>query len=184
MLTSPVPSIFGGRVSRETRFEAANCSSAVSSMVTSLSPSGIHRARAFNVEVFPDPVPPEINILSRARIHACIKCAICLLMLSSSTSRSRVKGSAEKRRMVRAGDLSARGGIMALTRDPSGNRASTNGVDSSTRRPRGATLRSITFRMCCSSRKVAWTGSNSPSFSTKITSGELTIISVTWESFR
>jgi len=43
-----------------------------------------------------------------------------------------------------AGPLSASGGMIALTRLPSFNRASTSGLDSSIRRPIGATIRSIT----------------------------------------
>ncbi len=41
------------------------------------------------------------------------------------------------------GPTRERGGMMAFTREPSGRRASTMGEDSSTRRPRGATMRSM-----------------------------------------
>ena len=47
-------------------------------------------------------------------------------------------------RMVMHGPLSASGGMMALTREPSLRRASTSGLDSSMRRPMGATMRSMT----------------------------------------
>ncbi len=42
------------------------------------------------------------------------------------------------------GPLSASGGMMAFTRLPSLRRASTSGLDSSMRRPMGATMRSMT----------------------------------------
>ena len=52
---------------------------------------------------------------------------------------------APKRRMERIGPSMASGGMMALTREPSGRRASTMGEDSSTRRP---TLDTIFSIMC------------------------------------
>ena len=61
----------------------------------------------------------------------------------SSTRSSAVSRLRLNLRMVRAGPLSASGGMMAFTRDPSGSRASTSGELSSTCRPRGATIRSI-----------------------------------------
>ena len=48
------------------------------------------------------------------------------------------------------GPTSDRGGMMALTREPSARRASTMGDDSSTRRPIGAMMRSM-MRMTWSS---------------------------------
>ena len=56
-------------------------------------------------------------------------------------------------RIVRQGPRSARGGITAFTRDPSARRASTIGLDSSMRRPRGVTIRSMTARTVSSSVK-------------------------------
>ncbi|CFP61915.1 Uncharacterised protein [Bordetella pertussis] len=44
----------------------------------------------------------------------------------------------------------AMGAITALTRDPSGKRASTMGLLSSMRRPSGATMHSTTQRTACS----------------------------------
>jgi hypothetical protein len=54
-----------------------------------------------------------------------------------------VKGEAENLRMVMTGPTNDRGGMMALTREPSVRRASTIGDDSSTRRPIGAMIRSM-----------------------------------------
>ena len=56
---------------------------------------------------------------------------------------STVSGLAENLRMVMTGPTSDRGGMIALTREPSVRRASTIGEDSSTRRPIGAMIRSM-----------------------------------------
>ncbi len=47
-------------------------------------------------------------------------------------------------RMVIVGPVRQSGGMMALTREPSARRASTIGLDSSTRRPIGARMRRMT----------------------------------------
>ena len=73
----------------------------------------------------------------------------------------------------------ASGGMTALTRDPSGRRASTIGLASSTRRPSGARMRSITCRRWASSWKRASTGAMRPARSTNTRSGPQTITSVT-----
>ena len=52
---------------------------------------------------------------------------------------------------------SATGDTTALTRLPSGSRASTIGLDSSTRRPTRATILSMVLRRCASSVKPAST---------------------------
>ncbi|MNL67017.1 hypothetical protein D3C87_1915660 [compost metagenome] len=57
--------------------------------------------------------------------------------------------------MVMVEPVSARGGMMTLTREPSGRRASHMGELSSTRRPMGATIRSMTTLSCFSSVKVS-----------------------------
>ena len=58
---------------------------------------------------------------------------------------------APKRRIVRHGPSIATGGTTAFTRDPSGSRASTSGLDRSTRKPSGATTRSIRWATVASS---------------------------------
>ena len=63
---------------------------------------------------------------------------------------STVNGEAENFRMVMTGPTSDSGGMIALTREPSVRRASTIGLDSSTRRPIGAMIRSM-IRMTWSS---------------------------------
>jgi len=61
----------------------------------------------------------------------------------NSISLSIVNGILKNLRMVMTGPTSDRGGMMALTRLPSGRRASTYGLASSMRRPSGATMRSM-----------------------------------------
>lgn len=69
-------------------------------------------------------------------------------------------------RMVRLAPFNATGGMMACTRDPSGNRASTMGELSSMRRPNGVTMRSMTRRTDCSLVKAAAWRHSRPSRST------------------
>ena len=63
---------------------------------------------------------------------------------------------APKRRIESTGPSSASGGMIALTREPSGKRASTIGDDSSTRRPTRLTMRSMIARRCALLRKLVW----------------------------
>ena len=71
-------------------------------------------------------------------------------MLTMSCSPSRFR---ENFRIVRSGPESESGEMIALTRDPSGRRASTIGDDSSMRRPICATIRLMIRRRCESSEK-------------------------------
>ena len=68
--------------------------------------------------------------------------------MSSSVSRLRLN-----LRIVISGPLSESGGMTALTRLPSGRRASTIGDDSSMRRPTWATILLMIRRRCDSSLK-------------------------------
>ncbi len=82
-------------------------------------------------------------MLSRALMQASMSIAISgvnALKLSKSSS---LRGLAPKRRMDIDGPSRASGGMMALTREPSGRRASTMGEVSSTRRPTLDTMRSM-----------------------------------------
>ena len=65
-------------------------------------------------------------------------------------------------RMVIVGPSRAIGGITTFTRCPPGKRASTMGELSSTRRPSGAKMRSISARTCASSVNTAVSRSNRP----------------------
>ena len=160
--TPPWPSTLGGRVSSRTTSSCCSCSSAASSMVTSRSLSGMKLERIFRKVVLPAPVPPEIRMLMRALTAAARISSMSGEMLFSFTSVSAATGPLPKRRMDRQGPSSASGGIMALTREPSGSRASTMGDDSSTRRPTRETIRSITCIRCRSSRNTTLVFSSSP----------------------
>ena len=69
--------------------------------------------------------------------------------------------------------------MIALTREPSGRRASTIGEASSMRRPTLATIRSITRSRCSSLANWTRVSVSTPSRSTKTWSCPLTMISVT-----
>ncbi len=86
--------------------------------------------------------------------------------------------------MVSAGPSTASGGMTALTREPSGSRASTMGDDSSIRRPTRETMRSMTWRTCASERNALSVSISLPSRSMKIASVPLTMTSVTVSSSR
>ena len=85
--------------------------------------------------VLPVPVPPETMMFSRAWTQACSSSAISGDSVPKAIRSSTVNGSLANLRMVSDDPLTASGGMIALTRDPSASRASTRGEDSSIRRP-------------------------------------------------
>ena len=101
-------------------------------------------------------------MLMRARTAARITSIISGEMLFNSTSWLGASGPVPKRRIDNAGPSSASGGMMALTREPSGRRASTIGEDSSTLRPTRDTMRSMICSRWRSSRKAVSTCSRTP----------------------
>ena len=86
--------------------------------------------------------------------------------------------------MVSEEPSTASGGITALTRLPSGSRASTIGLDSSTRRPMRETILSMVRRTWASSPNCALAFISLPSFSSQMESGALTMTSETSGSRR
>ena len=64
-VTSPLPSMFGGRVSSRTTCCCCSWSSAESSIVTIRSRSSMKADMAFSRVVLPEPVPPEMRTLRR-----------------------------------------------------------------------------------------------------------------------
>ena len=110
-------------------------SSAESSIVTIRSSSGTKLVRQLSIVVLPEPVPPQTRRLSRARTTAWRNSAISVVSVPLRSRSSMVSGWRPKRRMDKTGPSTASGGMIALTREPSGSRASTIGEDSSTRRP-------------------------------------------------
>ncbi len=142
IVTSPLPSTLAGRASSEITCGCWSWSSAASSIVTIRSRSRIAADSAFSSVVLPAPVPPEMTTFRRARTNADSSLRVGSSSDPRSTSSPRVNFLG-KRRIVRTGPISERGGMMTLTRSPLGRRASTIGLASSTRRLTCETIRSI-----------------------------------------
>ena len=171
-VTSPTPSTDGGRASSRTTCGVARRSSAASSMVTTRSPGGTCPSSALRNVVFPEEVAPLTTRLARWRTSATRSATT-----GSGAKAERGTPPAAKRRMARQGPSTATGGITAWTREPSANRASTIGLLRSTRRPSGATIRSIRSAATPSARSSP--RSSRPRRSTHTSRPALTRISVT-----
>ena len=89
----------------------------------------------FSIVVLPEPVPPEMRMFSLPRTQASRNCAAFGVSVPNLIRSSIVSGSLRNFRIVSVGPVSASGGMIALTREPSGRRASTIGEASSMRRP-------------------------------------------------
>ena len=149
--TAPSPSMLGGRASSRSTWRWLSWSSAASSIVTIRSWSGMADESAFSSVVFPEPVPPEMSTFSCAwmqRLRKSTDSSLIEPRLTMSWSPRRFR---ENFRIVRSGPESESGWMIALTREPSGRRASTIGDDSSMRRPIWATIRLMMRRRCESS---------------------------------
>ena len=133
--------------------------------------------------VFPEPVPPDTTTFSLPSTQARSKFAISGVKVLKPIRSFTVKGSLANFRMVIDGPFNANGGMMALTREPSGKRASTIGELSSMRRPSGDTIFSITCITCASSRNRTSVSTSLPLRSTYTWLGLLTMTSVTLSSF-
>src|SRR3989339_300013 len=114
----------------------------------------MYRVRQLSIVVLPDPVPPETRQLTRQRPTAMISLAHDGVIEPKSTSFSRVSFSLENFRIVIAAPSMASGGMITLTRLPSGRRASQIGDDSSTRRPMAPTILWQTVTRCWLSRNL------------------------------
>ena len=87
------------------------------------------------------------------------------------------KRSSRNFRIVSSGPESESGGMIAFTREPSGNRASTSGEDSSIRRPTWPTIFVMMRRRCESSVNASVVCDRSPFRSSQMSCGPLTMIS-------
>ena len=141
MVTWPSPSRLGGRVSSRTTWGCCNCSSAASSQVMMRSSSSMKPVSVLSSVVLPEPVPPEISVLTRQRPTILSSSAPAGVMVPNLTNCSSLSLSLRNLRMVSEGPSSASGGTITLTREPSGRRASQIGDASSTRRPIWLTMR-------------------------------------------
>src|SRR4051794_16831413 len=104
-------------------------------MVTMRSSSGMNRDNVFSNVVLPEPDPPDTTMFNRASVHPLRKLNMPGVKVSFFNNSSTVSNFLPKRRMERMGPINERGGITAQTREPSFNRASTMGDESSIRRP-------------------------------------------------
>ncbi len=167
IVISPRFSRLAGRASSRSTCSWRSCSSAASSMVMIRSSSGMKADSTFSVVVLPEPVPPLITMFSRPCTQSRSRSATCGVIVPNAMRwPTPVSGSAANFRIVSSEPSSATGGTTALTRLPSGSRASTIGLDSSTRRPTRATILSMVRRRWLSSANDAATGYRRPSRST------------------
>ena len=178
MRISPLPSMFGGRDSSVITCSCWSWSSAASSIVTMRSSRGTNDDIAFSIVVLPEPVPPEMRTFSFPLTHAARNCAACGVSELKLIRSSIVYGSRENFRIVSVGPFSASGGMIALTRLPSGRRASTIGEASSIRRPTCETILSMIRSRWALSANDTSVRSIRPSRSTKTMSCRLTMTSV------
>jgi len=136
-------------------------------MVTMRSVGGMKPDSTLSSVVLPLPVPPETSTLSRPLTTAWQTSAMVLVTAPSRISSSAERRPTVKRRIDSSGPSSASGGMIALTREPSGRRASTIGCDSSMRRPTRLTMRSMIAIRWLLSRKRTSVCSSLPRRSTK-----------------
>ena len=104
-------------------------------MVMMRSPASIMRERALSNVVLPEPVPPEMTMFRRQRATISRKLASSGETLPFATKLAKSSMLRENFRIERLGPFKLRGGMITLTRLPSARRASSIGLDSSTRRP-------------------------------------------------
>ena len=176
--TWPLPSMFGGRASSGSTWSWWSWSSFASSTVTMRSSSGMKLDTTFRSVVFPVPVPPLTTMFRRPRTHRLMKCAVCGVHVPKLMRSSTLYGSVANFRMVMNGPPIDSGCTMTFTREPSGSRASTIGLASSTRRPTWLTILSMMRRRCVSSTNFTSLITSRPLRSTYTRFGPFTMTSV------
>ena len=134
-------------------------------MVTILSLGSISHDSALRRVVFPDPVPPDTAMPCRHRTAHLSSCAYQPGSAPSSTSESRERTSFANLRIVTDGPSIATGRATAFTLSPFARRALTTGDERSSRRPRGARIRSIAIVICSGESKETSDSMSLPSFS-------------------
>ena len=140
--------------------------------------SGTAADSAFRSVVLPEPVPPEIRMFRSALMQRSRKSAASAVSVPIWTSSvERRSGSWSNFRIVRSAPESDSGAMIALTREPSGRRASTIGDDSSMRRPTWPTILVMIRRRCDSSLKRSDVCESRPRRSIQISCAPLTMIS-------
>jgi hypothetical protein len=132
MLISVVPSGRAGLVSILNQWSWYTCNSAVSSTVSSLLSHGIYIPSTFKVVVLPEPVPPAITKFAgfapNPSIQIHIIAANLRFMVPNLIKLIMVNGSSMNFLIVNVGPSGDTGGIVPLTRLPSGNLPSNIGT--------------------------------------------------------
>jgi hypothetical protein len=131
-------------------------------MVMTRSLEGMKLASALSREVLPELVPPLTRMLQRARTAISSNCAMPASKVPSFTRSAGVRGSFLNLRIETDKPSMASGSMITLMRPPSGRRASTIGLDSSSRRPSGARMRRTMRITCSESAKRTVSRSNLP----------------------
>ena len=158
MAICPRPSMFEGRDSSLSTWSWRSWSSAASSIVTIRSSAGMKDDTTLSRVVFPEPVPPEMMMFRRPFTQSARKSRTLGLNVPNAIRSLSVNGSVENLRMVSMAPSRAIGGMTALTREPSGRRASTSGLASSMRRPTRPTILSMVRRRWASLANRVSTG--------------------------
>ena len=107
-------------------------------MIRSDSPMKLDKT--FNIVVLPDPVPPQTIIFILAFTQASKNKAISLVNVPFDKRSLILFKFSLNLRIVITGPFKDSGGIIALTRDPSGNLESTIGFVTSIVLPKGCTI--------------------------------------------
>ena len=179
MVISPSPSVLAFLVSRRTRFgTCVICNSAESSMVITRSPEGMKDDNAFRNVVFPEFVPPLINILHPSSTSCSRKPAASVLMALKRISFSMVIGSGNFL-IVTTGPSRATGGRTTWTLEPSSSLASTIGEDTFTTRLTLLTICCMISSSCSGLSKFLSHNSILPFLSINIFPAPFTMISDT-----
>ncbi len=155
MLISPVPSMLGGRTSKRSQCSNGKFNSAVSSIESTRSRLGMKEHKTLSVVVLPDAVPPEIRVFAgltpRPSVASHRNAATSKSIVPTLTRSTTLIGSWRNLRRVRVAPSKLIGGRVALTRVPSGRRASRIGTCVSILLPMLRAIRSMTSRMSSSS---------------------------------
>lgn len=123
-------------------------------------------ASAFRSEVLPELVPPDTRMLQRATTAASSSAPISSLKVPFASRSAGFNGSLRNLRIDTTGPSIDSGSITTFTRPPSGSRASTIGLDSSSRRPIGARMRRTIRSRCALSVKRTGSFVRMPCFDT------------------
>lgn len=119
-------------------------------------------ASAFSSEVLPELVPPDTRMLQRPFTAALSRRKMSSLNEPRVSRSLGLSGSWRNLRIDTMGPSTDSGSITTFRRPPSGRRASTMGLDSSSRRPSGARMRRTMRNTCWLSEKRTVSRASTP----------------------